>query len=106
MPLIYSKNEVVTDIVRLLELTEPESGIIRGALYTRLPMDLLGVIHKALCLKHPPAVLRGPVRKAVLEKDNIEKALAACEGNRIRTAAFLGIGERTLYRKIKEYKLS
>jgi len=37
------------------------------------------------------------------EKERIRKALALCEGNREKAAKMLGIGERTLYRKIKRY---
>jgi len=35
----------------------------------------------------------------------IEAALKETRGNRRRAAALLGIGERTLYRKIKEYRM-
>jgi DNA-binding NtrC family response regulator len=35
----------------------------------------------------------------------IQAALRETRGNRRRAAEMLGIGERTLYRKIKEYKL-
>ncbi len=40
------------------------------------------------------------------EKDSIRKALDLCEGNREKAAKMLGIGERTLYRKIKRYGFS
>ena len=40
------------------------------------------------------------------EKEGIRKALAMCEGNREKAAKMLGIGERTLYRKIKRYGFS
>ncbi len=40
------------------------------------------------------------------EKELIRQALAVAEGNREKAAAMLGIGERTLYRKIKRYGLS
>jgi len=40
-----------------------------------------------------------------LEKKAIEETLAKTKGNREKTAKVLGIGERTLYRKIKEYNL-
>ncbi|HEC62271.1 MAG TPA: sigma-54-dependent Fis family transcriptional regulator, partial [bacterium] len=40
-----------------------------------------------------------------LERRFIEKALRNVGGNRKRAAKILGIGERTLYRKIKEYGL-
>ena len=40
-----------------------------------------------------------------LEREAIGAALAHVGGNRRRAAEMLGIGERTLYRKIKEYEL-
>jgi two-component system response regulator HydG len=40
-----------------------------------------------------------------LEKQAIIDTLAKTKGNREKTAKILGIGERTLYRKIKEYNL-
>jgi len=40
------------------------------------------------------------------EKDLIEKALHKFHGHRRRAARELGISERTLYRKIKEYDIS
>ena len=39
------------------------------------------------------------------EKAAIEAALKDCGGNRRKAAVALGVGERTLYRKIKEYGL-
>jgi two-component system response regulator HydG len=40
------------------------------------------------------------------EKEAIRKALQICEGNREKAARMLGIGERTLYRKIKRFGFS
>ena len=40
-----------------------------------------------------------------LEKEAIRQTLAMTEGNREKTAQLLGIGERTLYRKLKDYGL-
>jgi two-component system response regulator HydG len=45
------------------------------------------------------------VNLAQLEKKAIEETLASVQGNREQAAKILGIGERTLYRKIKEYGL-
>jgi two-component system, NtrC family, response regulator HydG len=42
---------------------------------------------------------------ASAEKALIEATLRQFDGNRRRTAAQLGIGERTLYRKLKQYGL-
>lgn len=47
----------------------------------------------------------GTVSLDELEKQAIEETLAKTKGNREKTAKILGIGERTLYRKIKEYNL-
>ncbi|MHC4497408.1 MAG: sigma-54-dependent transcriptional regulator [Planctomycetota bacterium] len=47
----------------------------------------------------------GAVSLDELEKQAIEETLAKTNGNREKTAKILGIGERTLYRKIKEYNL-
>jgi two-component system response regulator HydG len=47
----------------------------------------------------------GTVSLDELEKKAIEETLAKTKGNREKTAKVLGIGERTLYRKIKEYDL-
>jgi DNA-binding NtrC family response regulator len=40
---------------------------------------------------------------AQVERATIEVALERFRGNRRRVAQVLGIGERTLYRKLKEY---
>lgn len=56
----------------------------------------------------------GPIKEAEIfedfsveemEKDLIQKALAYTRGNRKKAAQLLGIGERTLYRKLDKYKL-
>ncbi|HVX39323.1 MAG TPA: sigma-54 dependent transcriptional regulator, partial [Gemmatimonadaceae bacterium] len=55
----------------------------------------------------PPNVLTiAPGTKmADIERSAIEMALKETRGNRRRAAEMLGIGERTLYRKIKEYRM-
>jgi transcriptional regulator with PAS, ATPase and Fis domain len=40
-----------------------------------------------------------------MEREAIREALAATAGNRRKAARRLGISERTLYRRIREYKL-
>jgi len=44
-------------------------------------------------------------KMADIERTAIEAALKETRGNRRRAAEMLGIGERTLYRKIKEYRM-
>jgi DNA-binding NtrC family response regulator len=54
---------------------------------------------------HPEVVYRSGMTMADVEKAAIEAALREYRGNRRRAAEVLGIGERTLYRKIKAYHL-
>ncbi|MBI3981793.1 MAG: sigma-54-dependent Fis family transcriptional regulator [Gemmatimonadetes bacterium] len=51
-------------------------------------------------------VYRPGMKMAEVERAAIEGALRETRGNRRRAAERLGIGERTLYRKIKEYGLA
>jgi DNA-binding NtrC family response regulator len=55
----------------------------------------------------PPNVVTVPpgTKMTEVERAVIEAALKETRGNRRRAAELLGIGERTLYRKIKEYRL-
>jgi len=50
-------------------------------------------------------VYRPGMTMADVEKETISAALIQHRGNRRKAAEMLGIGERTLYRKIKAYKL-
>jgi DNA-binding NtrC family response regulator len=52
-----------------------------------------------------PVLYRAGMTMADVEKATIEAALKEYRGNRRRAAEVLGIGERTLYRKIKAYHL-
>jgi DNA-binding NtrC family response regulator len=52
-----------------------------------------------------PVVYRPGMTMAEVEKAAIEAALQEYQGNRRKAAEVLGIGERTLYRKIKAYRL-
>ncbi|HEX5386988.1 MAG TPA: sigma-54 dependent transcriptional regulator [Gemmatimonadales bacterium] len=50
-------------------------------------------------------IYRAGMTMADVERATIEAALRGSAGNRRRAAEVLGIGERTLYRKIKSYRL-
>ncbi len=52
-----------------------------------------------------PVLYRPGMTMAEVERATIEAALKEYRGNRRRAAEILGIGERTLYRKIKAYHL-
>ena len=51
-------------------------------------------------------VYRPGMSMADVERAAIEAALKETRGNRRKAAEILGIGERTLYRKLKEYALA
>jgi DNA-binding NtrC family response regulator len=54
---------------------------------------------------HPPAAGAGESSLAELERQTIQRTLAAVDGNRRLAASKLGIGLRTLYEKLKRYDL-
>ncbi len=62
------------------------------------------VSHDALSLSDE-VVYRPGMTMAEVEQAAIEAALKETRGNRRRAAERLGIGERTLYRKLKEYEM-
>jgi hypothetical protein len=55
----------------------------------------------------PPnlVMVRPGMTMAEIERAAIEAALRETRGNRRRAAEMLGIGERTLYRKLREYEI-
>ncbi|MEO0588283.1 MAG: helix-turn-helix domain-containing protein, partial [Planctomycetota bacterium] len=53
----------------------------------------------------PGPAVEGAMSLDQLEKQAIRNALQSTSGNREHAAKILGIGERTLYRKLKEYGL-
>ncbi len=53
-----------------------------------------------------PIVYRRGMTMAEVERAAIEATLKETHGNRRKAADVLGIGERTLYRKLKEYQLA
>jgi DNA-binding NtrC family response regulator len=58
-----------------------------------------------LAAEHEVVVFRPGMTMAELEKNAITAALKEVAGNRRKAADMLGMGERTLYRKIKEYDI-
>lgn len=54
--------------------------------------------------EEPPVLIRAGMTMAEIERAAIELTLRATRGNRRRAADVLRIGERTLYRKIREYE--
>lgn len=55
--------------------------------------------------KESPATDSSPLSLAEVEKRHIHRVQEHFEGNRSQAAESLGIGRKTLYRKMKEYGL-
>ncbi len=71
-----------------------------------IPESSISSLHEIVPEVAPADVLYRPgMTMAEVEKATIGAALRESHGNRRQAAAKLGIGERTLYRKIKEYGL-
>ena len=78
--------------------------------------DMVGEVHPAAALAVPaiePTVeapsapdVRAGMTMAEIERAAIVHALRETRGNRRKAAESLGIGERTLYRKLREYNLA
>ena len=86
----------VIDVEHLASLVAPHAG--PGSLVMHTPPATLSDASG-----DPPAELQDSLRDA--EARHIERLLAEHAGNRRKTAAALGIGERTLYRKLRLYGL-
>jgi DNA-binding NtrC family response regulator len=65
-----------------------------------------GTILDAEPVPEGPVIYRAGMSMADVERAAIEAALKETHGNRRKAAEMLGIGERTLYRKLKEYALA
>lgn len=70
-----------------------ENGIITNQ---ALPRELV-------CDQPDDKFAESPLSLEKIEREHIEKVLALFEGNRQKAAEALGIGRKTLYRKIKKY---
>jgi DNA-binding NtrC family response regulator len=91
------------------EVWSPNAGtpVVPAHAYARAPgPSFVGSIPAPQASPPPNVVTVEPGTKmADIERMVIEAALKETRGNRRRAAELLGIGERTLYRKIKEYKV-
>ena len=61
---------------------------------------------ESVALPESEVVYRAGMTMADVERAAIEAALRETQGNRRKAAEILGIGERTLYRKLKAYQLA
>jgi DNA-binding NtrC family response regulator len=90
------------DDERAARVTAAEQGVVGGAAGAPLLAPAIEAREEA----PPPNVVtvRPGMTMAEIERAAIEAALRETGGNRRRAAELLGIGERTLYRKLHEYE--
>jgi DNA-binding NtrC family response regulator len=81
---------------------EAHGGVASGGSYPSLPAAL----EPGDVPPEPNVITLKPgMTMADIERAAIEAALKETRGNRRQAAELLGIGERTLYRKLREYQL-
>ena len=96
--------------VSLNDLVEMVHGNLEN---TITDLDFLETLADQHCFMVPPWIMQagpsGELKNLAgmsieqVEKEHIRSTLELTQGNREQAAKILGIGERTLYRKIKEY---
>ncbi|MDQ3698943.1 MAG: sigma-54 dependent transcriptional regulator, partial [Gemmatimonadota bacterium] len=99
----------VEELRRRLDDTRPLPGEMVGEVRPMMPAapTVGGGAIEPPAQAPANAVMIGPgMTMAAIERVAIEAALRETRGNRRRAAEMLGIGERTLYRKLTEYQLS
>ena len=89
------------NVIEFMVVTSPHEVLQ----LTDLPENLSGqVLQEAPPVGLGEALAGRPAKE--VEREHIAATLALTEGNRARAAELMGIGERTLYRKLKEYGLT
>jgi DNA-binding NtrC family response regulator len=96
---------------RIARLTDLILGMRQGtdgtAQVETLPRALPGdAVFREVPADHSEVVLRPGTSIKEAERELIERTLKEVGGNRKKAAELLGIGERTLYRSMKQYKLN
>jgi DNA-binding NtrC family response regulator len=89
-------------------ISAPRAGIPAGVEIARItaePYEFLEEEDDAEAEEGSVVVFRPGKTMSDLEREAIIAALGEVGGNRRKAAEMLGIGERTLYRKLKEYKI-
>jgi DNA-binding NtrC family response regulator len=82
-----------------------DAPLIRGAGYPMPGVLAAGAIEPRDQVVENAVTIRPGMTMAEIERAAIETALRETRGNRRKAADLLQIGERTLYRKIREYEL-
>lgn len=113
--MISNLKDEVSELKKIFYMgMQNREGIEKGQIYYDSPSGSshLPILEEENYTKHPPIhhdsppLLEESLSLERKEKEMIEKALGKYNNNRKKAAKELGISERTLYRKIKQYELS
>ena len=91
------------EAVEVIDVRSPEVAEVAGVWHAAPPLHLVEQL-AAEPEGGSAVVYRGGMTMADVERATIEAALRDTHGNRRQAAKRLGIGERTLYRKIREFQ--
>jgi DNA-binding NtrC family response regulator len=92
------------NVRELLHVVESAAVVCEGP--EILPHDLPAALRIPAASPAPPDGAETLPTLQEMERAHIERALRACGGHRGNAARMLGISERSLYRKLEEYRLS
>jgi DNA-binding NtrC family response regulator len=87
------------DLITEAQLTSSEENSLRLITESNVPDNSPAISH------HPLSLVGQNLTLDELERAHIKSILVQTKANREKAAAVLGISSRTLYRKIKEYRL-
>ncbi len=104
-----SVKKIVADIIQGKKITETDlTGEVTSSNYDNIPSQENNsmLVHRSVMNNQQPIhEIEESLSLEEKEKDFIKKALERHKGKRKNAAKELGISERTLYRKINEYKI-
>src|SRR5438067_1936635 len=95
-----------TDIPLLVRRFIAEFAALHERNFRGITREALQILVEAEPAPEGDVVYRPGMTMADVERAAIEAVLRQTKGNRRKAAEVLGIGERTLYRKLKEYQLA
>ena len=91
------------NVRELLHVVEAATVVSEGPEIRPEHLRLTGSVDHEV--KDAPTDAAAPLTLAELERQHIERVLKSTEGHRGRAAQMLGVSERNLYRKLREYGL-
>ncbi len=104
LPTVGNPSLLPVQVNRTAEQLDREL-LIRALLDLRRDVNEVRALLVSAISRAQPDIAQNSAKLHDLERDQILKVLEENNGNRRKTARELGIGERTLYRKLKEYEI-